>query len=313
MRRFILLISLLSGPVCPMCSGSTSGEYETTPSEPSSPSDSDSDSDSEAPLREGELRADGNTAGTYALMTSCGYNYETPDTSGAHAEAPFQHIQQSYDESLGKYVFDFYIHVENDDDRGKPDITDRQRNEIKTDAKSPESMVAQQGETLLVRWKFRLPEGMQTTKNFCHVHQIKGIDNSEGTADVGNPVITFTARTLSNGKQELQVIHVGPTAAATGNVYLERVPLSDFLGQWVEVEERLCCAAGGSYQVVVTRISDGKELVSVSGTLDLWRDGAAGMRPKWGIYRSIGTDGSLKSELRDEVLQFADFSVEKVD
>ena len=308
MKRLILLIVLLSGAVCPMCSGSTSGGYGPGPSTPSEPSDPDP----ETPLREGELRADGNTAGTYALITSCGYNYETPDTSGAHAEAPFQHIRQSYDETLGRYVFDFYIHVENDDDRGKPNITDRQRNEIKTDAKSPESMVAQQGEELLIRWKFRLPEGMQTTKNFCHVHQIKGIDNPEGTADVGNPLITFTARTLSNGKQELQVIYVGPTSAATGNVYLARVPLSDFLGQWVEAEERLVCGMEGSYKLSIRRLSDGQELVSVAKGLDLWRDGAAGMRPKWGIYRSIGKEGSLKPDLRDEILRFADFSVEKV-
>ena len=94
MKRLILLILLLSGTVCPMCSGSTSGGYEPDPSTPSEPSDPDP----ETPLREGELRADGNTAGTYALITSCGYNYETPDTSGAHAEAPFQHIRQSYRE-----------------------------------------------------------------------------------------------------------------------------------------------------------------------------------------------------------------------
>lgn len=310
MKRLILLVSLLSGPVCSMCSEGASGGYEPAPSEPSTPTEP---SDPESPLAEGELRADGNTAGTYALMTSCGYNYETPDTSGAHAEAPFQHIRQSYDEALGKYVFDFYIHVENDDDRGKPNITDRQRNEIKTDAKSPESMVARQGEELVLRWKFRLPEGMQTTKNFCHVHQIKGIDNSEASADVANPLITFTARTLSNGKQELQVIYVGPTSAATGNVYLARVPLSDFLGEWVEVEEHVVCDTKGSYKVTVRRISDGKELISVSeSSLDLWRDGATGMRPKWGIYRSIGSNGSLKSELRDEILHFADFSVGKV-
>lgn len=306
MKRLFLLVSLLAGPVCSTCSGSPSDDLGAASGETS-------DSGSEAPLREGELRADGNTAGTYALMTSCGYNYETPDTSGAHAEAPFQHIQQSYDEALGKYVFDFYIHVENDDDRGKPNITDRQRNEIKTDAKSPASMVGQQGEELLIRWKFRLPEGMQTTRNFCHVHQIKGIDNSAGTADVGNPLITFTARTLSNGKQELQVIYVGPTSAATGNVYLARTALSEFLGEWVEVEERIVCGTKGSYRVAVRRIGDGKELISVwEPSLDMWRDGAAGMRPKWGIYRSFGSGGSLKPELRDEILLFADFSVEKV-
>lgn len=309
MKRLILLILLLSGTVCPMCSGSTSGGYEPDPSTPSEPSDPDP----ETPLREGELRADGNTAGTYELITSCGYNYETPDTSGAHAEAPFQHIRQSYDETLGRYVFDFYIHVENDDDRGKPNITDRQRNEIKTDAKSPESMVGQVGDEMVVRWKFCLPEGMQTTKNFCHVHQIKGIDNSEGTADVGNPLITFTARTLSNGRQELQVIYVGPTSAATGNVYLARVPLSDFLGEWVEVEERLVCGMEGSYEVTVKRLSDGKELISVPRqTRAVWREGSTGMRPKWGIYRSFGEEGSLKPQLRDEILRFADFSVEKV-
>lgn len=306
MKRLFLLASLLAGPVCPACSGSSSGGPGPEPAGPSEPG-------IETPLREGELRADGNTEGTYALITGCGYNYETPDMSGAHAEAPFQHIRQSYDETLASYVFDFYIHVENDDDRGKPNITDRQRNEIKTDAKSPASMVGQPGEELLIRWKFRLPEGMQTTKNFCHVHQIKGIDNASATADVGNPLITFTARTLSNGKQELQVIYVGPTSAATGNVYLARTALSEFLGEWVEAEEHIGCGTEGSYRLVVKRLSDGKELISVwEPSLDMWRDGATGMRPKWGIYRSFGAGGSLKPELRDEILLFADFSVEKV-
>lgn len=302
LKQLILLVSLVAGPVCTSCSGA-----DNTTSGPGG------NSQQQTPCREGELRADGNTEGTYALITRCGYNYETPDTSGAHAQAPFQHIRQSYDEALGEPVFDFYIHVENDDDRGKPDVTDRQRNEIKTDAKSPASMVGQPGDEMCFRWKFRLPEGMQTTRNFCHVHQIKGIDNAEGTADVANPLITFTARTLSNGKQELQVIFVGPTEAATGNVYLARVPLSDFLGEWVEAEERIVCGMEGSYEVTVRRLSDGRELIAVPRqTLAIWRDGSAGMRPKWGIYRSFGEEGSLKPQLRDEVLHFADFSVEKV-
>lgn len=306
MKQLILLVSLLAGPICSTCSGADSATGGGT-------GNGGGNGQQQEPLREGELRADGNSEQTYDLITRCGYNYETPDTSGAHAEAPFQHIRQSYDDTLGEHVFDFYIHVENDDDRGKPNITDRQRNEIKTDAKSPESMVGQEGEEMCFRWKFRLPEGMQTTKNFCHVHQIKGIDNAAGTADVGNPLITFTARSLSNGKQELQVIFVGPTEAATGNIYLARVPLSDFLGEWVEVEERILCGMEGSYEVTVKRLSDGKELISIPRrTVAMWREGTTGMRPKWGIYRSFGAGGSLKPELRDEVLRFADFSVEKV-
>lgn len=308
MKRLILLISLLAGPVFSACSGNTSAPVtspEVTPS--------DTDTDDETPFYGGGLRADGNSAGTYDLILRNGFNYEAPDQSGAHAEAPFQHVQQSYSEELGEYVFDFYIHVENDDDRGKPNVTDRQRNEIKTDAKSPESMVAQKGEEMIFRWKFRLPEGMQTTKNFCHVHQIKGIDNAQETADVDYPLITFTPRTLTNGSRQLQVIYVGPSAEKTGNIYLAKVPLSDFLGQWVEVEERVVCDVEGSYQLLVKRVSDGKTLISVSKhTRNMWREGSTGIRPKWGIYRSIGANGSLKPELRDEIVQFADFSVEKV-
>lgn len=263
-------------------------------------------------LAEGRLVADGDTDATYRLITSCGYNYETPDRSNAHAAAPFQHIRQSWNETLGKYVFDFYIHALVDDDRGKPDVKDRQRNEIKTDGHSPASMVGQQGETLVIRWKFRLPEGMLTTDKFCHLHQIKGIDNAAGNADVANPLITFTARTLSNGKQQFQVIFVGPTADKTGNVYLARADLAGFLGQWVEAEERVTCGPSGSYSVTVRRLSDGRELISIpAATRKMWREGTAGLRPKWGIYRSIGADGALRDRLRDEVLQFADFSVEK--
>lgn len=260
--------------------------------------------------KEGALAADGNDADTYSLILKSGYNYETPDNSGAHASAPFRHIRQSYDEELGKYVFDFILHIENDDDRGKPDVTDRQRNEIKTDAKSPAGMVAQEGETLRMTWKFRLPEGMKTTKAFSHIHQIKGISDKEGTADVAMPVFTFTVRTLSSGKQQFQVIHVGPSPSS--NTYLAKADLSEFLGEWVEATETVRFSDNGAYELVIRRISDGKTLVSVKeDDIATWREAAAGMRPKWGLYRNFGEDGSLKPELRDEVLRFADFLIEK--
>lgn len=118
------------------------------------PACSDGVSGSEPVPAGGRLVADGDTPGTYALIRRSGYNYETSDTSNAHAQEPFQHIRQSYDEELGAYVFDFYIHIDIDDDRGLPNITDRQRNEIKTDAKSPASMVGQPGDEMVFRWKF---------------------------------------------------------------------------------------------------------------------------------------------------------------
>lgn len=263
---------------------------------------------------EGALYADGKDDATYDLILSRGYNMEPPDNSGEHAQQPFRHVRQSWDETLKKYVFDFYIHIKNDDDRGLPNITDRQRNEIKTDGHSPDNLVAKtEGETLRMTWKFRLPDGMKTTNKFCHVHQLKGIDNKEGTADVGYPVITYTCRTLSSGTQQFQVIHVGRTEDNTGNTYLAKANLADFLGEWVSVEETVTFAKDGSYQLKIYRMRDGKLLVSVDKKgIDMWRTGTTGMRPKWGIYRSFGEGRSLESQLRDEVLHFADFRVEKL-
>ena len=259
------------------------------------------------------LAADGNDEGTYRLILDRGYNYETPDYSGGHASAPYRHIRQSWDESLKKYVFDFYLHIQNDDDRGKANITDRQRNEIKTDAHSPDSLVAQYGETLRMSWKFCLPDGMKTTNKFAHIHQLKGIDNAEGNADVGLPAVTFTCRSAGGG-QQLQVIYTASKVESDGSsTYLAKLNLADFLGEWVSVSETVLFSDEGKYSVVITRIRDGKQLLKLSNIeLDTWRSDCTGMRPKWGLYRNFGEGRSLAGQLRDEVLKFADFEIHKL-
>ena len=265
------------------------------------------------PANAGSLLADGNDAKTYDLILASGYNYETPDRSGDHAQNPFRHITQSFDSFLGKHVFDFWLHIENDDDRGKANIKDRQRNEIKTDSKSPKSMVAQKGETLQITWKFMLPAGMQTTSKFSHVHQLKGIDNSDGNADVSKPLITFTCRTLSNGKQQFQIIYTAPTSSGGINTTLFKSDLSQILGQWLEVEEVVKFEENGSYSVIIKRMSDSKVMAKLDNvSMDLWRSGSTGMRPKWGLYRWFGKDRSDAGLLRDECLRFADFNIQKL-
>ncbi|MBR1868432.1 MAG: hypothetical protein IJ799_00010 [Bacteroidales bacterium] len=259
---------------------------------------------------DGRLVADGNDAKTYSLIVSSGYNYETPDKSGEHAKEPFRHIRQRYDEELGRHVFDFYLHLQNDDDRGKANITDRQRNEIKTDAKSPSFMYAVDGETLKIEWLFRLPEGMKTTTKFSHIHQLKGIDNESGTADVSQPILTFTVRSVSGG-QQFQIIHNGPSPSSSET--LLKTDLAPFLGQWVKVTETVCFAKDGSYSVLVERVSDGRQLARLEGVQrDFRRDGTPGYRPKWGLYRYFGKNRSLGDQLRDEILSFADFSIIKL-
>lgn len=261
--------------------------------------------------QDGRLIADGNSDATYRLIRASGYNHEAPDSSRSHASKHFQHITQTMDKELGKPVFVFHIHANIDDDRGKAGITDRQRNEIKTDGKSPRNMVGQEGETITMRWKFKLPKGFITTKKFSHIHQLKGIDNKQGTAAVGAPLITLTC--YSKGNKGMQVLRLRyDNRNADGSVTLVETDLAPLLGQWVEVEETATFGEKGSYSVVIRKVKGGGELFSYrNDNLDMWRTGCTGIRPKWGIYRYLGNNREWASQLRDEQLLFADFSIEK--
>ena len=95
---------------------------------------------------------------------------ETPDC-GHPDFGP--HITQEWDDDLGKHSFVFHIHVTPDDDRCK--AFDRQRNEIKTYDKSPEYLKGFLGETVTYRWRFKLDEGFQPSRNFTHIHQLKAV------------------------------------------------------------------------------------------------------------------------------------------
>ncbi|MBR1958046.1 MAG: hypothetical protein IKA28_03490 [Tidjanibacter sp.] len=242
---------------------------------------------------------------TYAYMNARGYYQECPDSSGLHAKSHVKHITQVWDDSLARYVYRFDIHIDIDDDRGKPEITDRQRNEIKTYAASPENMVAAEGQTHTYTWKFQIPKGFKATSKFCHLHQLKGY----GGDDIGTPLITFVAR-LRSGKQYLELTHYGPNGASA--VKLESALLDQFEGEWVMVEEKATYLHKGKYEVKIVRMRDDKTLLYYkTNNIDIWRDGATAIRPKWGIYRSFGAGGSIKNQMRDESLLFTDFTIKE--
>ena len=242
---------------------------------------------------------------TYAYMNARGYYQECPDSSGVHAYNHVKHITQVWDDSLARYVYRFDIHIDIDDDRGLPNITDRQRNEIKTYSASPDNMVASEGQTHTYTWKFQIPKGFKATSKFCHLHQLKGY----GGDDVGNPLVTLVAR-LRSGKQYLELTHYGSNGASAG--VLKSAPLSDFEGEWVMVTEKATYLHKGQYEIKIVRLKDDKVLLYYkTNDLDLWRIDATAIRPKWGIYRSFGAGGSLKSQMRDESLLFTDFTIKE--
>lgn len=245
------------------------------------------------------LSANGTTS-TYTLINSVlggtGDVLETPDC--AHA-AFGPHITQVYDDILKKQVFAFHIHVTPDNDRCNTS-TDRQRNEIKTYDKSPDSLKASLNETVEYRWKFKLDAGFKPSPNFTHLHQIKPIDG-----DANLPMITLTARYKASGDQ-MELIHTAGEGKTTSLKYIASIPLADFKGQWVEVTETIIYSHKGKYEIVIKRLSDNKELLAKKiSEIDMWRDGTTVCRPKWGIYRSLLSP----SYIRDETVLFNDFKI----
>ena len=256
------------------------------------------------------LKADGKTE-TYSLIARSGYYTETtvkqtPDDFMMHPA--YQHISQVFDNELGGYVFAFDIHVDFDEkgksvtDGNKSELVDRQRNEIKC-MDEIDGTVAADGQTIRYRWKFRLPEGMKTTSEFCHIHQVKGMGSGP---EVAHPVFTLTCRSTSS-KQVLQVINVPYEGAA--NVNLAQTDLKPLLGKWIEATETVTVGHHGSYSLQLKDVSTGNTLLSVNkNDIEVWRDTEdnSTMRGKWGIYRSLGENLRLKDDLRSERILFAD-------
>jgi hypothetical protein len=235
------------------------------------------------------LTADGSD--TYQLIKSkLNSEIEAPDC--AHPDFG-KHITQDFDSALNKQVFVFHSHVKPDNDRCLK--SDRQRNEIKVDANSPSALKASNGDKMQYRWKFKLDSGFLTSPDFSHLHQIKPVGG-----DDDNPLITIIARNTS-----MELTHYN---YSNSRKVLKSVPLSGFLGEWVEVNEKVTMGRPGTYSVAITRVRDGATLLSYSSaSIDMWRSGNTYVRPKWGLYRSL----NRSSYLRDEKVRFDQFCIAK--
>ena len=221
---------------------------------------------------------------------------ETPD--GSHQDFG-RHIAEVFDTDLNKYVFEFYSHYALDNDVATLS-TDRQRIEIKTYAASPDNLKGTLGETVIYKWRFRLPTGFQPSGNFTHIHQVKGVNG-----DDDSPIFTLTPRLGTPNKLEL--IYVANSTSGTDKLNI--VDLLPFEGNWIEAEEIIQVGSSGSYSITLKKHSDGTILLSYSNaTMATIRPDNSFIRPKWGIYRSLND----VENLRDEAVRFSDFSIAEV-
>ncbi len=253
------------------------------------------------------LNADG-PGSTYELINNIlapgATSMETPDQCTSHP-AFGRHIAEVWDATLNQYVFEFYIHVPptttvtaTTADNDRCVAFDRQRVEIKTYEASPDSLKGTLGETVSYKWRFRLPIGFLPSPNFTHIHQIKAVGG-----DDGSPLFTLTPRYSSSGNT-LQLIYVKDSTS--GTTTYTTAPLTNFLGVWVEVTERILIGTNGTYSVNVTRVSDGATLLTYNNSnIQTIRSSNTFIRPKWGIYRSL----TSPTYLRDDSLRIASISI----
>ncbi len=261
-----------------------------------------------------------------SVLTESGDATESPGHTGANGcnnHFDFgEHISEVFDDDLGKYVFKFDIHVNEDNDRCR-NFT-RQRNEIKTFGPSKATLKATQGELVCYKWKFKLDTDFKANFSFTHIFQLK----PSGGADDSKPTLTLSPR-LGGDSGNLELIF-NPT---TGNgekdqKVVDGNNLTDFLGKWLEVTCLIYVNGDsneisennngkytdfqkpGSVSFVIKDVNSGVELMNYSNDdLDLDREGMTFTRPKWGIYRSL----SNSFRLRDESVLFADFSITEID
>ncbi len=255
------------------------------------------------------LDADGpNGVETYNLISSVlapGYDaVEEPDCSHT---PEVKHIDEIMDAAtsaggLGINVFRFTIHALTDTDRCNGS-TDRQRNEIKTYDKSPDNLKGISGETVVYKWKFKLPDGFQSSSSFTHIHQLKSV----GGLYESMPMYTLTTRKGTPDKLEIRY------AETASQITLISTDLAPFKGSWVDVTETIkfgtnASPNSGTYSILINKVSDGTELLNYSNnSIKNWQTDADFVRPKWGIYRSLNS----VADLRDEEVLFANFSIEE--
>lgn len=161
--------------------------------------------------------------------------------------------------------------------------TDRQRQEV-TGMRSPAGgafLEWKSGQTWRTTYAMYIPSVLKATTSFTHIMQMKQPGN--GTS----PIVVQSLRRVG-GAQTIE-LHLPISDVLVGRTGLD--PLHD---RWVDVDFRITVGDGSSGAVRWTLRSAGATVVDIERTgVDTFL--ADRVRPKWGIYRSLGdTSGSLQ-------------------
>ncbi|GAA3804374.1 hypothetical protein GCM10022226_25320 [Sphaerisporangium flaviroseum] len=160
--------------------------------------------------------------------------------------------------------------------------TDRQRQEVtgmRTPAGGP-YLVMKYGETWRFTYSMYIPGSLKATTTFTHIMQLK----QPGTGTL--PMMTMSLR--RHGSTPMIDLN-----AVTSDRLVGQTPLTPLQNKWIDVEVEVKIGdSDGSLRFVVR--DAGTTVVDSTATgVDTWL--ADRVRPKWGIYRSLGdSSGSLQ-------------------
>ncbi|MEM6514341.1 MAG: hypothetical protein AAF660_15125 [Pseudomonadota bacterium] len=306
------MMGLLGFVVLSGCGGSSGGASAPTPppivNPPPAMSGPPVDEANYTVLTTRSLESDGPMVGldAYDLIRAFGGDrvpgpIESPDQYAVNHPG-VRHIFEDTDAEVGNH-FVFIIHRDIDIDRDRVDVTDRQRNEIKTYDQSEEAVKGFEDETFVYRWKFKINANMEVSTRFTHFFQLKAVGG-----DDSQPILTISGAERS-GDDGIEVRH-SPLQDTT---ILQRTDWTTVTGEWLEAYCRATFSDTGDLRFIVTRLRDDEVVfdIDVQG-LDLWRgtDASHFVRPKWGIYRSLLDLDKLRPD--EEAVRFANFSVQEV-
>lgn len=196
--------------------------------------------------------------------------FEGVEDDRANSEPGVKHIYVQGD----TYRFDMHM-VQRDTS------PDRQRNEVKGMRVGSGYLTMALGETWRFTYDMHIPGSLKATTTFSHIMQLKMPGN--GTS----PIMTMSLR-RTGGVQRIEL------KLFDSNTVVGSTPLDPLHDQWIstEVEVTIGDAPKGAVHWVVRKGSATLLSVGKSG-MDTWLGDR--VRPKWGIYRSLGdTSGSLQ-------------------
>ncbi|MER6912032.1 Tat pathway signal sequence domain protein [Streptomyces sp. NPDC000594] len=172
--------------------------------------------------------------------------------------------------------FRFTMHT-----RDRDTSTDRQRHEV-TGCRSGDSFLQwRQGETWRVSYSMYIPSSLKATTTFTHIMQMK--QPGPGTG----PIVVQSLRRV-NGQQTIELKIFEP------NILVGRTALAPLHNTWTDVVFDLKIGNGTSGSARWALSQRGSTIVDTTRTgVDTFL--ADRVRPKWGIYRSLGdSSGSLQ-------------------